>query len=130
MKAVQAARALGPPNDWDRWLTRVAVNACHDRRRAGWWRQFRWRTDSIDELELPDEAKGPDRAAIDAELRERLWGAFRTLPSRQREVFALRQVEQWSTDEVAEALQITTGSVKRHLFRAIRHLRTALGGER
>jgi DNA-directed RNA polymerase specialized sigma24 family protein len=31
---------------------------------------------------------------------------------------------------VAEALQITTGSVKRHLFRAIRHLRLSLGGDR
>jgi RNA polymerase sigma factor (sigma-70 family) len=50
------------------------------------------------------------------------------LPARQQEVFVLRHVEEWSTDEVARALEITPGSVKRHLFRAIRHLRVALGG--
>jgi RNA polymerase sigma-70 factor (ECF subfamily) len=130
LKAVQVARALDPPNDWDRWLTRVAINACRDRRRAGWWRRFRWSTDPIDRLELPAETRDPDRLAIDAQLRDRLWRAFRVLPGRQQEVFVLRQVEQWSTDEVAEALQITTGSVKRHLFRAIRHLRLSLGGDR
>jgi RNA polymerase sigma-70 factor, ECF subfamily len=128
VKAVEVARTGEPPHNWDRWLTRVAVNACRDRRRAGWWRWFRWRTESIDRLDLPAEMGEPDRVAIDAEVRDRVWRAFRTLPGRQQQIFVLRHVEQWSTDEVAEALQITAGSVKQHLFRAIRHLRAALGG--
>jgi RNA polymerase sigma-70 factor (ECF subfamily) len=129
LKAIETARTLGAPNDWDRWLTRVAVNACRDRRRAGWWRRFRWRSDSIDELGLRAETLEPDQAAIDAQVRDRIWRAFRTLPARQQEVFVLRHMEEWSTDEVARALEITSGSVKRHLFRAIRHLRVALGGK-
>jgi len=91
LKAVQVARALDPPNDWDRWLTRVAINACRDRRRAGWWRRFRWGTDSIDRLELPAKTRDPDRLAIDAQLRDRLWRAFRALPgaaSRRSSSFA------------------------------------------
>jgi len=39
----------------------------------------------------------------------------------------LRHVDEWSTEEVAEMLGITTGSVKRYLFRAARHLRRILG---
>ena len=62
-------------------------------------------------------------------LQVRLWQAFQALPARQREVFALRYVEGWSTAAVAEALGLTVGSVKRHLFRAVRRLRQTLGGE-
>jgi len=43
-------------------------------------------------------------------------------------VFVLRQLEGWSTQAVAEALGLRTGSVKSHLFRAIRRLRAAAVG--
>jgi RNA polymerase sigma-70 factor (ECF subfamily) len=59
------------------------------------------------------------------ETRQRIWRAFRELSDRQREVFVLRHLEGWSTEGVASALGIRAGSVKRHLFRAIRHLRAA-----
>jgi RNA polymerase sigma factor (sigma-70 family) len=73
-------------------------------------------------LTLEDEA-------LKREWQVRLWQAFQALPARQREVFALRYIEGWSTAVVAEALGLTAGSVKRHLFRAVRRLRQALGGE-
>jgi len=41
-------------------------------------------------------------------------------------VFALRYIEEQSTSDVALALGLSQGSVKRHLFRALRHLRGAL----
>jgi len=127
VKAIEQARIGAPPRDWARWLTRVAVNVCRDRRRAGWWRWFRRRTDAIDEAGLGAETPTPEAAAVDAQTRDRLWRAFQRLPDRQHEVFVLRHVEEWSTAEVAEALGMTAGSVKRHLFRAIRQLRRALG---
>ena len=43
---------------------------------------------------------------------------FNRLSRRQQEVFLLRHVEGYSTDEVATILGVRTGSVKRHLFRA------------
>ena len=128
LKAVESTRAGDSVRDWDRWLTRVAVNVCRDRRRAGWWVRFRRWTDPIEELGLPAITPSPEAAAIDAETRDGIWRAFRALPGRQQEVFVLRHLEQWSTYEVAGALGISPGSVKRHLFRAIRHLRGALGG--
>jgi RNA polymerase sigma-70 factor (ECF subfamily) len=120
------ARGLGrPPLDWGAWLTRVAVNACHDRRRAGGWMRFRfWST--VEDTWPAAEALEPGDAALGAETRRRIWEAFRALPRRQQEVFALRHVEEQSTREVAAALGLTTGSVKRHLHRAIRQLRRAL----
>jgi RNA polymerase sigma-70 factor (ECF subfamily) len=126
LKAHEAARFGQPPVDWGAWLTRVAVNACHDRRRAGGWMRFRFRSTPVEDTALSAEMPGPGEAALGAETRRRIWEAFRRLPPRQREVFALRYVEERSTPEVAAALGLTTGSVKRHLYRAIRSLRRSL----
>jgi RNA polymerase sigma-70 factor (ECF subfamily) len=126
LKAHEAARFGRPPMNWGAWLTRVAVNACHDRRRAGGWMRFRFQSTPVEDTWPVAEALGPGDAALGAETRRRIWEAFRALPRRQQEVFALRYVEEQSTLEVAAALGLTAGSVKRHLHRAIRQLRRAL----
>ena len=115
------------PMRWDAWLTRVAVNACRDRRRSGWWRWWRERGLSIDEITLPAAVRTPEDEVIGRETQLRVWDAVRRLPIRQREVFALRQLDGRSTEEVAAMLGITTGSVKQHLFRAVHALRRAMG---
>ncbi|MDE2059142.1 MAG: sigma-70 family RNA polymerase sigma factor [candidate division NC10 bacterium] len=89
------------PVAWDRWLTRVAINACRDRQRKAWW--CFWHD--------PLETRG------------HIWRVFRQLHQRQREVFVLRHLEGWPTQDVAEALSLSTGSAKRHLFRAVARLR-------
>lgn len=127
LKAHEAARFGRPPMDWGAWLTRVAVNACHDRRRAGGWMRFRFWSTQVEDVPLAADLIGPGEAALGAETRRRIWEAFRALPRRQQEVFALRFIEEQSTTEVAAVLGLTAGSVKRHLYRAVRHLRRALG---
>jgi len=113
---------------WAAWLTRVAVNLCHDRRRAGWWPRWRYRTDRSEDVGLMAREPNPEEAAIGEETLRRIWTAFRRLSDRQREVFVLRHLEGWTTEEVATALGLRAGSVKSHLFRAVRELRTAAGG--
>jgi RNA polymerase sigma factor (sigma-70 family) len=114
------------PMAWRYWLTRVAVNACRDRRRSRWRRWWRDARDEFVEERFTGSAATPEDEAIGRESRALIWGAFRRLPARQRQVFAMRQLEGWSTEEVAEALGLSTGSVKQHLFRAVHHLRDAL----
>ena len=126
IKADEAAMHSQSPADWAAWLTRVTINACRDRRRAGWWMRFRYWSQAVDGVPVPIREPGPLEAAIDHETQQRIRLAFRRLPDRQREVFVLRYIEEWSTDEVAKGLGLSLGSVKRHLFRAIRRLRAAL----
>jgi RNA polymerase sigma-70 factor (ECF subfamily) len=119
---------------WEPWLTRVTVNACRDRRRSGWWKWWRARpsTREHDLSSVLDRPKGeptPEQATLAREVGGRIWQAFRALPARQREVFALRYLEGRSTEEVAEALGLHVGSVKQHLYRAVHRLRRELGGE-
>jgi RNA polymerase sigma-70 factor (ECF subfamily) len=114
---------------WGAWLTAVAVNACRDRQRS-WWSRLLRGAEVYDEAQFAGSGLTPEDATLSRETRLHIWKAFRALPARQREVFALRHFEGWSTDEVADLLDISGGSVKQHLFRAVQHLRAALGGSR
>ncbi len=69
----------------------------------------------------------PEEMVLSKETQGRIWHAFRKLSKRQQEVFALRRIEGLSTEEVAEMFGMATGSVKQHLFRAVRRLRCVLG---
>ncbi len=115
------------PDDWSSWLTRVTVNACHDRRKSTWWKWWRSSEGEVRLAEHPSSEPTPEQQVLGREEQTRIWSAFRRLSPRQREVFVLRYLEGWSTDEVAETLAIASGSVKLHLFRAVRSLRRSLG---
>lgn len=120
--------AVQQRDSWDAWLTQVAVNACRDRKRGWWWR---WRVEAPTEfldMQLPSTDATPEEVTVSREQRELIWQFFRKLSPRQQEVFALRYIEGWSEHEVAAMLGVTPGSVKQHLFRAVQHLRKALGG--
>ena len=127
LKLHRALRDSGEPVRWEAWLTTVTVNACRDQRRSRWWRWLRTH-ETLDDHDIPDHRLGPEQAVLDGETRRRIWRALHALPARQREVFALRQLEGCSTEETAALLALSTGSVKQHLFRAIRQLRQALEG--
>lgn len=75
-------------------------------------------------LVLPD-SDAVDRAVShdpSAELGLDLEGALALLPERPRAVFVLRDIEGFSTNDVADLLQISSGTVKAHLFTARRRL--------
>ncbi len=116
----------GAPESWSRWLTRVAVNICRDRRRSGWWRRRSRSPEEFDESEYADDRPMLEQEAIKHEQYARIWQRFRKLSRRQQEVFALRYFEGWSTEDTGRALGLTAGSVKRHLSRAIQNLRKSL----
>jgi len=134
VKLLQALQTETRAMAWEPWLTRVTVNACRDRRRSGWWK--RWRAprhtseaDVSSNLEHLSAGPTPEEEALSREVCWRIWQIFRGLPARQQEVFALRYLEGWSTDAVAETLGLSVGSVKQHLFRAVHRLRAAIGEE-
>jgi len=126
VKLFRACQTPRPDMAWGPWLTRVAVRACRDRRRSRWWRRWWMAADELDEGAVAAPGRTPEGEVLSAEQRRRIWRAFDRLATRQREVFVLRHVEGWSTQDVADALGLETGSVKRHLFRAVRHMRAAL----
>lgn len=71
-------------------------------------------------FELPEAGveRSAEATGIDGSRRDDLITAVRALPTRQREVMVLRYFLDLSEEEIARWLGVSTGSVKRHAFRA------------
>ncbi len=114
------------------WLVRIAVNEALMKLR-------RRRTDKIVSLdqdieteedtmprEVADWAPNPAQLFDQAQLREILSKTIQGLPPSFRTVFVLRDVEGLSTEETAEALDLSIPAVKSRLLRARLQLRERL----
>jgi RNA polymerase sigma-70 factor, ECF subfamily len=69
---------------------------------------------------------GPEAQVLSGEVVVLLRAALDTLPPRQREVIVLRDVQDLSSEEVAERLGLTTGNVRVLLHRARTKVRERL----
>ncbi len=69
---------------------------------------------------------GADDAALVSDRRAQVLDALRELPTRQREVLALRYYLDLSEAEIADALGISRGAVKSHASRGAASLRSLL----
>jgi len=104
------------------WLITIVLNEARSRLR----RSQSALTDSIDDgredpvapAQLTDWREIPSQSLERSEIRTLLRRALLALPLAYREVFILRELEERSVDETAEALGITQASVKMRLHRA------------
>ena len=105
------------------WLVSITLNEARSRIR----RRDAIKMESLDEPDeegktspalLRDWKEIPSEALERKEVRSLLHKAITALPVIYREVFQLRDIEQLSVNEAAEALGITTSSVKVRLHRA------------
>jgi len=114
------------------WLVRIAVNEALMKLR----RRRPERTVSLDEeiqtgedsvpREVADWSPNPEQNYNQAELREILTKTIQGLPPGFRTVFILRDVEGLSTEETADALELSVPAVKSRLLRARLQLRERL----
>jgi RNA polymerase sigma-70 factor, ECF subfamily len=109
------------------WLVRIVANQALMRLR----RQKRDRVvvpfaDGVAEDTAHDTGESPAAATIRAETRRLLERRIDELPVAFRTVFMLREVEEMSVDETADALGIPPATVRSRLFRARALLRAAL----
>jgi RNA polymerase sigma-70 factor (ECF subfamily) len=115
------------------WFTRILVNGCLDRIKAR-TRRERWIV-SMPETSgterdlaerMPGHGPSPEDQLLAKERRERLAEALAELPERQRSVFMLSHYEGCTSREVSAITGLNESTVRVHLFRAIRKLRSLL----
>jgi RNA polymerase sigma-70 factor (ECF subfamily) len=120
------------------WFTRILINGCLDRQKAR-MRRSRWLLPATDagkhdqhtiERATNPRDRSPEAQLMAREWREQLVAAVHKLPDRQRLVFMLCHYAEHSTRDVAEMTGLNESTVRVHLFRAIRKLRTAMEGQR
>jgi RNA polymerase sigma-70 factor (sigma-E family) len=76
------------------------------------------------------EMPSAEQAAIARLERSAVISALRSLPDRQREALVLKFYLDLSEEQVAAAMNISTGSVKSHTSRGKANLRSVLGSDR
>ena len=108
------------------WLYRVTVNAALMHLRKGRAGPPRIAIEDLPESIGLVGGEWPDAATDRREIAEVLSKALEELPEMYRAVFVLRDVEDLSTEQVAEILEVTLATVKTRLHRARLFLRERL----
>jgi len=99
----------------DSYVRRVMVNT-----KTSWWR--RRRVEEYPTDDLPDVPAGRD-ASADHALADAVWIALSRLPKRQRAMVVLRFFEDLSEAETAAVMDVSIGTVKSTVSRALVKLR-------
>ena len=128
MKLINAADRYQPEGKFQSWLFRIAGNQARSRLRRR--KILRW-------LPLTDDydnAPSNDRDALEQlsgqEERLAVQEALTRLPERQRQALVLKQYQDLSYQEIADAMETTVASVQMLLHRAMTALRKDLAARR
>ena len=136
LRVFQSVDQLRDPERLKSWVFRIAKNACLMKRRKSVYAPAVEL--SLDQLhprhgesegapfELADWSKLPDELASDEEARSALTAAIENLPDIYRSVILLRDVEEMTTEEAGEILDISVDTVKQRLHRGRLALRRQL----
>jgi len=128
LKVFESFAQLREPERVRPWVFRIARNACLMKRRKSVYAPAREL--SLDELmpardgegegrlQIADWSRLPDAQALDSELHDALGRSIAALPEIYRSVILLRDLEELSTEETAQILDVPEPAVKMRLHRA------------
>jgi RNA polymerase sigma-70 factor (ECF subfamily) len=136
LKAYRSLKKFRLESAFFTWFYRIAVNTCRNRLDSSEYRQKK-KTVSLDNpgaqnkdgtIEIPDESQSP---MIEVERRERwilIKKAIDSLPTEQKTVVTLRDIQGLPYEEIADITGYNLGTVKSRLARARFDLREKLRG--
>ncbi len=120
LKAYQALHKFKPEASLYTWLYRIASNTCIDYKRKPVWESLFGTSEEGDRL-VHDRASGspsPEQLYQSKEIDRALQEGLGKLSPKLRAVIVLKEIEELSYGEIAEALDISMGTVKSRIARA------------
>ena len=129
LKAYQALRTFRFDSSFYTWLRRITINAFLNHRRSSF---FRWHGQTTAVQLMPIDSETPELRSVSSEniynklLFENVVSALAELTPSQRLAFLLRHYEGMTYEEIANAMNCSTGTVKKGVSRAIVKLRARL----
>ncbi len=132
LHAFRGIRGFRQGSSLKTWLYRISVRQALNHRR--WcWRHHRQQVsiDGEDEhksqaLELRDSQSTPYEQCAAHEMQVKVRGALAQIPALFRSAVILRDIEGFSYEEIAEVLDVSTGTVKSRILRGRRLLKEIL----
>jgi RNA polymerase sigma-70 factor (ECF subfamily) len=131
VRAYQARHQFRGASSPVTWLMQIAANLVRSHEASGrlkfWRRTLRADVDLSDAVNwIPDRHISPEQMAAAKQQVNRVWKVAGRLSGKQRTVFLLRFVEDMELLEIAAVTGMKEGTVKTHLFRALKSVRAAL----
>ncbi len=130
LRGYQKLEGFESRSNFGTWIYRIAVRCALDRiggRRMDDSTRIGGETDpEQNEVQVADEAAGPDRLLLSGEIGAMQQAAMFSLTPTEQTAFVLRHMEDRTTDEIAAALGIRPNAAKQAVFRAVQKLRRRL----
>jgi RNA polymerase sigma-70 factor (ECF subfamily) len=125
LRFYQKAHMFKKGKNFQNWLLQIAKNICIDYYRKHHSKGNEWgREENIEDVHLPSHNKGQSHSSSD--LREIISRCLEKLSERQRMIFVMKHYNQLQYNEIAQILDIASGTVKSLHFKAVRNLRTLM----
>jgi len=136
LKAYQAVQTFRFDSSFYTWLRRITINTFLNHHRSNFFRR-RGQTTGVQLLQIDSDNSGELVGSSSASpeniynklLFESVVNALAELTPSQRLAFLLRHYEGMSYEEIATAMNCSTGTVKKGVWRAVTKLRARLSHE-
>lgn len=136
IRAYRAIKNFELRSEFSTWLYRIATNVClsfrsSQKRNAGMFERDSWTSGNADDpgsvADLPsgDSVEGE---FMRMELAKLIEQSLAILSPMQRLVFAMKHYEGYKLKEIASMTSCSEGTVKKHLYLAVRRLQEELAG--
>jgi RNA polymerase sigma-70 factor (ECF subfamily) len=128
IRVIRAANRYTPTAAFSTWILRIARNLCTDyaRKKKPHKHQVSFEGNTEHQSMQTLDHSGTDGPALNHEIRAKLENAVDGLPSKQREVFVLRQLLNLSFKEIADVVDASENTVKSRMRYALEGLRLEL----
>jgi RNA polymerase sigma-70 factor, ECF subfamily len=114
------------------WLTSIAVNLIRDQQRLQkfrFWRQARATAIDVTDAAnfLPSHESSPESRVLVQEKADQVQAALVNLSPNQRSIFLMRFADEMDLSEIAALTKMPINTVKTHLHRALKSVRSQVG---
>jgi len=124
IKAFRAIKSYNFQSSFATWLSRIATNHCYDylRHERASRVSFYWQMGEDSQREFESTAESQPEDALDHEektvLKDLVSKLLERAPEADRQVLVLKELEDYSVEEIAEILKVKPTTVKVRLHRA------------
>jgi RNA polymerase sigma-70 factor (ECF subfamily) len=134
LKAYNARASFRGDSSLNTWLTSIAVNLIRDHQRTQkfkFWKQAKATAVDVTDVAsfIASDETRQDARMIAKEQVARLSGIIDTLSLNQRTVFLMKFADEMDLADIAEAMNMPINTVKTHLHRALKTVRSQLGAQ-
>ena len=134
LKAYNARASFRGDSSVNTWLTSIAVNLIRDNQRTQkfkFWKQAKATAVDVTDVAsfIATDHSSQEQQLIAKEQVARLSGIMKTLSQNQRTVFLMKFFDEMDLTAISKAMGMPINTVKTHLHRALKAVRSQLGAQ-